>query len=479
MTAPVLGCRDLDRCTVQSPTLIGESVATDPVDGVPATSIGSGSGFSCGIFDGWPWCWGVGPTGELGARVGAIPAAYPVPIPGLEPPVQVESTLNGACARTADGSIACWGLPGLRGAPTNGTEEDREINRKDAAIRLRGLPPAVDFDVGQAITCAVGTDGQVRCIGVLDPGLGIDDAGSIVEVGFLGDVSPRGPDDPYVIPGLTDVRDVELGSLHACALKTDGTVWCWGVSQNGATGEVGSDDCGGTPCTLTPRQVTGLHDRTVIPNPAPVAELALGGFVPFGIGGYSCARLTDGRVACWGTNNNGALGDGTLMSSATPVLVSGLEDAVELEASAFHVCALRSDGSQVCWGPDAGGTLGTTSALMSCGLLPCSPVPVRSIGVADTEVIGIGFNRSCAATSSGSIFCWGGGESFVGDTGPVPSAPVPGVAFPTELVGGLDGHCALAGDAVRCWGSSRSSVNADSFPDAPERYVPPSYVPGL
>jgi len=161
------------------------------------------------------------------------------------------------------------------------------------------------------------------------------------------------------------------------------------------------------------------------------------------------------------------------------VLVSGLEDAVKLEASAFHVCALRSDGRQVCWGPDTGGTLGTTGALMSCGLLACSPVPVLSIGVTNTEVMGIGFNRSCGATSAGSVFCWGGGESFVGDTGPVPSAPVAGVAFPTAIVGGLDGQCALAGDAVRCWGSSRSAVNADAFPDAPEFYVPPTYVPGL
>ncbi len=463
VNAPIFGCESGNVCTVQSDNLVSD----------PATSLGAGAGFSCAIFGGWPWCWGIGTTGELGARVGAIDSAYPVPIPGSASPVQLESAiLNGACARTAVGAIACWGYPGLRGAPTVGTEEDRDRNRKDAAIRLRGFPPAIDFDLGQAVLCAVGTDRLVRCIGTLDPGLEIDDAGTGSEVGFLGGMtSQRGPGDPYTIPGLTDVRDIEIGASHACALKTDGTVWCWGESVAGATGEIGADDCGGIPCTITPRQVMGI--------PGPVAELGLGGFYSFTIYGFSCARLTDGQVACWGNNEYGTLGNGTLTDSATPVLVEGVEDAVSLEVGPLHACALRSDGRQVCWGIDAGGTLGTTGAIASCGFFPCSANPVLSIGITGAETIGVGLNRSCASTASGDVFCWGGGESFVGDTGPVPSAAVDGVAFPRAIVAGNDTHCALAADAVLCWGASNQSLTADAQPDEPARYIEPAYVPGL
>ncbi|MBO6935036.1 MAG: hypothetical protein JJ863_08670 [Deltaproteobacteria bacterium] len=460
--APIFGCEGSNTCTVQSDTLVN----------APATSLGAGAGFSCAIFDGWPWCWGFGTTGELGARVGAIDSAYPVPIPGSASPVQVESAiLNGACARTAEGAIACWGYPGLRGDPTVGTAEDRELNRKDAAIRLRGLPPAIDFDLGQAVTCAVGTDGRVRCIGTLDPGLEIDDAGTGVQVGFLGTMSQRGPDMPYEIPGLDDVRDIELGAAHACALKTDGTVWCWGESVAGATGELGADDCGGIPCSIMPRQVMGI--------PGPVAELGLGGFTSFTIYGFSCARLTDGRVACWGNNQYGTLGDGTMTDSPTPVLVNGIDDAISLQVGPLHACVLRSDGRQLCWGIDVGGTLGTTGAIASCGFFPCASSPVLSIGIAGATSIGVGLNRTCASIASGDVYCWGGGESFVGDTGPVPSAPVAGVAFPRAIVAGNDTHCALAADAVLCWGASSQALSADAHPDEPERFVVPTYVPGL
>ena len=57
-----------------------------------------------------------------------------------------------------------------------------------------------------------------------------------------------------------------------------------------------------------------------------------------------------GRVSCWGSNDNGQLGDGTTVDHFTPQLVPGVMDAVEVAAGELHACARRATGGVVCWG---------------------------------------------------------------------------------------------------------------------------------
>src|SRR5205807_9107416 len=65
---------------------------------------------------------------------------------------------------------------------------------------------------------------------------------------------------------------------------------------------------------------------------------------------HTCAVLDDGTVQCWGRNNYGQLGDGTLITRLTPVPVSNLGTAISIAAGAFHTCALLSSGTVRCWG---------------------------------------------------------------------------------------------------------------------------------
>ncbi len=58
----------------------------------------------------------------------------------------------------------------------------------------------------------------------------------------------------------------------------------------------------------------------------------------------ACVRLASGRVACWGLNDHGQLGDGDLVASPTPVYVLGLDDAVWLDVGYAHACAVRATG---------------------------------------------------------------------------------------------------------------------------------------
>src|SRR3954470_3682100 len=84
--------------------------------------------------------------------------------------------------------------------------------------------------------------------------------------------------------------------------------------------------------------------RTVTP------AIALGG-------NHSCALLANGTAKCWGANAFGQLGNGTFIHSSSPVVVSGLANAVAIAVGGDHSCALLANGTAKCWGANAYGQL--------------------------------------------------------------------------------------------------------------------------
>jgi alpha-tubulin suppressor-like RCC1 family protein len=80
-------------------------------------------------------------------------------------------------------------------------------------------------------------------------------------------------------------------------------------------------------------------------------ELAAGQF-------HMCAR-TGGNVWCWGDNNYGAVGNGSVGPDVLRATqVEGIDDAIELAAGGAVSCALRANGQLLCWG---GAPLGDSS----------------------------------------------------------------------------------------------------------------------
>lgn len=67
-------------------------------------------------------------------------------------------------------------------------------------------------------------------------------------------------------------------------------------------------------------------------------------------------------MRCWGNNDRGQLGDGTTISSATPVATIGLTDATALSLGGLHSCAIKSDHTVQCWGFNFEGQLGNGMA---------------------------------------------------------------------------------------------------------------------
>lgn len=203
---------------------------------------------------------------------------------------------------------------------------------------------------------------------------------------------------------------------------------CWGFDNFGQR--------------LDPMQVSGISDATAI---------AIGEDQSQGAP-HTCAVLESGGVVCWGTNQSGQLGNGSMLDLEVPMQVSGIADAMALAAGPGHTCAVLVDGEVMCWGANESGQLGNGTS----GPLDGEVIPVMVSGIQNaTDITAGGFHSlygfSCALLSDGAISCWGTGAAENGANSVVP-VTVPGIADATAIAAG-DAHvCAvLAGGSVMCW----------------------------
>lgn len=235
-----------------------------------------------------------------------------------------------------------------------------------------------------------------------------------------------------------------------CAITTDSRAWCWG---NG----------GGTPLpTAVPSAVAGELSFSVV---------AVGT-------AHTCALTASGAPYCWGSNSNGELGIGTpppvsgcwpdsglTCGSLTPVAVSGDLQFSDIDASE-HTCAVSSAGAAYCWGKNPYGQigLGVAAGAAECefGRPGCGVRAPAEVGGGLTfSAIDVGYQHSCALTTTGAAYCWGWNHSgALGDGSPQMLdrfAPVPvagGLSFVAITAGGLH-NCGLTSDgSAYCWGSN-------------------------
>jgi alpha-tubulin suppressor-like RCC1 family protein len=226
--------------------------------------------------------------------------------------------------------------------------------------------------LGSVHTCALKTDGSLWCWG----------GGSSGQIGN-GATTSVNPTPVQVTTLGTVVRQVAAGGAHTCAVKTDGTLWCWGYNKYGQVG----DGTTNSPITM-PVQVQALGNS--------VLEVRAGAE-------FTCAKLADRTVKCWGNNLFGQLGDGTVGSfKMTPAVVSSLSGVDAIKAGAFHACA-RIDSQMWCWGHNQDGEVTGDGTK---GGSTASPVKVAGIqGRVDGMSLGQSF--TCAHTENRKVWCWG------------------------------------------------------------------------
>jgi alpha-tubulin suppressor-like RCC1 family protein len=321
----------------------------------------------------------------------------------------------------------------------------RSIVQVSGLLREWGFPVALRgrfalaepelVSAGSGFSCALRRDGTAFCWGSNDHG----------ELG-----SGARADVPSPTPVSTSLKfaSVSTGSTFTCALTTDGQPYCWGNA--GFQDEV---------LAVVPGDQIERRLPTAIPGHLTFGSLSAGG-------DHACGVTTAGVAYCWGDNEYGQLGDGTTTTREAPVRVATDVRFRSVSAGKLHTCALATDGRAYCWGNNAWGAIGNGRADGN-QLRPAAVAgPLRFAMVSAGELY------TCAVATTGAAYCWGYNKfNNLGDGSDQPAHEPRAVAgrhrFRRVIASRMSGiTCGITVDGTAlCWGYMSEALGRGDLDD--------------
>jgi alpha-tubulin suppressor-like RCC1 family protein len=353
--------------------------------------------------DGTVWTWGSNGSGKLGiGETNTVRMDLPVEVHGagnssfLNSVKAVMGCEMHNVALKSDGTVWTWGMNAF-GQLGNGTTNNASTPVQAGLGATPPLTSVVKLGGRPYFTLAVKSNGTVWAWGMNRYG----------QMGN-GTVNPLGGPQVTVpvlvsnsFPGgpINNPLQVTCGYQFGAALATNGTVWTWGGGTHGELGQGVS-----TNSNYYPAQVPGLTN---------IISISAGWF-------HILALKADGTVWSWGNNSNGELGDGSTVSRWTAAPVLNVTNAVAVSGGDSHSSALAADGTIWKWGLNDLGELGngTTNAA-------ANPIPAKILtdkfGDAFTDIVMMAARdyHNIAVKADGSAWMWGAndqGQCGVGNT---------------------------------------------------------------
>eukprot|EP00752_Nemacystus_decipiens_P003306 g3060.t1 len=384
-------------------TTMGDELPFVPLGIFVSAFVDSGGEFNCALnADGEVKCWGRNEYGQLGlgdntTRGGPTTVddmGDNLPTVDLGTGVFAEKiSLGGmhACAVLDGGGLKCWGRNTEGQLGLNDT-----LNRGEGTTEMGDNLPLVDLGtgvvvtsvaLGEAHTCAVIDDGDVKCWG--------DNEGG--QLGYE-DVTPRGTGSGEGLMGnslpVVDLGRgqkaiaVAAGFFHTCAMLYTGVVKCWGFGSSGQLGQGTNASVGNAPDTMG----DNLLAVDLGTGRAAIA-VSLGAT-------HSCAALDDATLKCWGGNERGSLGLGDIFNRGTlsgemgdnllPLALTfgtGEGSVSNVFAGRYHTCVSGTEGGLACFGINNGGQLGAETDDTALGDEPDEVEGITSISLGTDVVI--------------------------------------------------------------------------------------------
>lgn len=396
------------------------------------TGLAVGGAHACAVIgDGGLRCWGENGSGQIGlGGTSTTDVNTPTSPAGLPAVSQACAGDAFTCAVTAGANPAlyCWGIN------TNGQLGNGTTTLSRSPVLMAGVRP-VSVSCGEQHVCIVEAGGAISCWGQNTTGqLG----NGVVSTRSLTPVAALAPPNPI---------ELRLGYANTCALYSDGSRLCWGHNENGQLGL-------GTPRLRPEPQLVPLANVAQVESAKGAYRL-----------GHACARTTSNDLHCFGDNDWGQLGDGTLVPRSQPTLVTSLAGAVRDVAvtrftSSANVlttgattCAVLVDGGVQCWGANNENQLGVGAATTTPQQTPIA----ASVSVPATSITA-GGEFFCTTHTDDEVRCWGNNSSTqlsLPTGNRLTPTVVPGLTGAVQVVAGQDHLCArLATGEVACLGEN-------------------------
>jgi alpha-tubulin suppressor-like RCC1 family protein len=289
---------------------------------------------------------------------------------------QVACGTRHTAAIKTDGTLWTWGGNSVVGNNTS------DINNRVTPITtFAGGTNWKQVSCGHSHSAAIKTDGTLWAWG----------SGGSGELGNnQGTISSRST-PVTTFAGGTNWKQVACGNSFTAAIKTDGTLWTWGVNNNGQLG-----------------------DNTVTQRNTPVTTFAGGNNwkqvdCARVLGTHVAAIKTDGTLWTWGRSNVGQVGDNTIINRSTPVTTFvGGTNWKQVSCGQFNTAAIKTDGTLWTWG--GGGVIGDNTII-------ARSTPVTTFaGGTNWKQVSFGESHIAAIKTDGTLWTWGNnGVGRLGD----------------------------------------------------------------
>jgi len=358
----------------------GEGLPSNTVLATPIKQFGAAGGRKhfCAVNGGVLWCWD-----EYNDFMNRISDVNPMAVEGGSAVWTniIEAGDFHTCAVKKDLSLWCWGANN-NGQLGIGTVAASTLPQQVGDRKWRAL------GLGFEHSCGIQEDKSLWCWGNNSHGqVGVDNGATSVNL-------------PLRVGDEADWESVSSEYYHNCAIKTDGSLWCWGRNIRGQI------NCSGNTNIYTPVMV-GDHEMHW-------SGIALGydhtcGLQHDDTGGSNTAW-------CWGRNSGGLyigqggeLGDGTTINRCMPGQVVGQQNELmtgwaKIAVGDDHACAIRSDKSLWVWGQNYYGNAHDGSNIDKL-------FPERYTESSNWEAVAASNAGCCAVKSDESFWCWNANQA--------------------------------------------------------------------